>query len=168
MNVCGSASFLCCCYTAKNICHNKPCTVWHSFSFTFSMQVGGRKTQTELITTETHLFGGTDPLIRRRWSIVQIAKKWWLLLCDGHFLQRAAHSLHFPLVLALCLPPSLPLSFSVSSYYPNPSPAVTLHHYLPLIFPLLPPPPLLSLFALPSLLPLTCISPQMPPCLPEC
>lgn len=59
---------------------------------------------------------------------------------------------------------SLSLSLSVSSYYPNPSPAVTLHHYLPLIFPLL---PSLSLFALPFLLSLTCISLPLPSSLPS-
>lgn len=101
-------------------------------------------------------------LIRQWWSIIT-PKKVRVLLYDGHFLQCAAHGLHLSLSFFLApLSASIShISLSVSSYYPNLSPAVTLHHYLPLIFPLL---PSLSLFALPFLLSLTCISLQTLPC----
>lgn len=96
----------------------------------------------------------TNLLNRQWWFAVQIPKNiaysCKMDICSVQLQRCSSRSLSSYLDL-----PHLPFSLlSVSSYYPNPSPAMTLHHYLPLIFPLL---PSSSLFAQPFLLSLTCI-----------
>lgn len=127
--------------------------VWTLLSWRIWLQAKkkGRKCSTNELKV---FFSLTNLLNRQWWFAVQIPKNiacaCKMDICSVQLQCCSSHTLSFYLDL-----PHLPFSLlSVSSYYPNPSPAMTLHHYLPLIFPLL---PSFSLFAQPFLLSLTCI-----------